>query len=128
MSGRASVSRAQRGSGVPARGRDRLTGAVLVLVGGVLLLFLFWPLAETIRGAFVDLNGRFTGAYLWAVFQDPLLREGFRNALTLAVCATALATAVGVGIALLLDRCDFPGRGWLAVLVPLPLMIPPFVG
>lgn len=126
MSGRAPVSgRPRRGSVLPAVSARR---AALVLVGAVLLLFLFWPLAETIRGAFVDLNGRFTGAYLWGVFQDPLLREGFRNALTLTVCATALATAVGVGIALLLDRCDFPGKGWLAVLVPLPLMIPPFVG
>jgi iron(III) transport system permease protein len=100
----------------------------LLLVGALLLVFLFWPLAETVRGAFIDSNGRFTGAYLWGVFQDPLLREGFRNALALTVCATALATAVGVGIALLLDRWDFPGKRWLAVLVPLPLMIPPFVG
>ncbi|MBC8131617.1 MAG: iron ABC transporter permease, partial [Deltaproteobacteria bacterium] len=27
-----------------------------------------------------------------------------------------------------LDRCDFPGKRWLALLVPLPLMVPPFVG
>jgi iron(III) transport system permease protein len=35
---------------------------------------------------------------------------------------------VGIAVALLIDRCDFPGKRWLAALVPLPLMVPPFVG
>ncbi len=42
--------------------------------------------------------------------------------------STTIASAVGIGAALLLHRYEFPGRRLLAALVPLPLMVPPFVG
>lgn len=93
-----------------------------------LALFLFWPLAEGIRGAFVDPSGRVTFAYVAEVLRNPLYREGFRNALGIAVGSTTAALLIGGGLAVLFDRCTFPGRRWLRVLIPLPLMVPPFVG
>jgi iron(III) transport system permease protein len=103
--------------------------ALLVgLVGAVLALFLLWPLAEGVRGAFVDANGRLTFAYVVGVFRNPLTLEGFRNSLAIAILATVIADVVGVSIALLLDRYDFPAKRLLTALVPLPLMVPPFVG
>lgn len=98
------------------------------LVGAVLALFLLWPLAESVRGAFVDANGRLTFAYVVGVFRNPLTLEGFRNSLAIAILATVIADVVGVSIALLLDRYDFPAKRLLTALVPLPLMVPPFVG
>jgi iron(III) transport system permease protein len=44
------------------------------------------------------------------------------------VLSTAVASALGITAALLLHRYDFPGRRLLAAMVPLPLMVPPFVG
>jgi iron(III) transport system permease protein len=106
-----------------------LRSALLVgLVGAVLALFLLWPLAEGVRGAFVDANGRLTFAYVVGVFRNPLTLEGFRNSLAIAILATVIADVVGVSIALLLDRYDFPAKRFLTALVPLPLMVPPFVG
>lgn len=106
-----------------------LRSALLVgLVGAVLALFLLWPLAEGVRGAFVDANGRLTFAYVVGVFRNPLTLEGFRNSLAIAILATVIADVVGVSIALLLDRYDFPAKRLLTALVPLPLMVPPFVG
>ena len=101
---------------------------LLALCGLLLFLFLFWPLAESVRGALVDANGRLTFSYLAGVFRNPVYRDGFRNALAIAVGATAVATVIGIGIAVLLDRCQFPGRRLLGALVPLPLVVPPFVG
>ena len=98
------------------------------VTGAVLLLFLVWPLAESVRGAFVDPAGRPTVEYLAAVLRNPIVLEGLRNALFIAVAAAGLACLVGVSVALVLDRYDFPGKRWLAALVPLPLMVPPFVG
>ncbi len=106
-------------------------GATLATAGALaagLALLLVWPLGEGVRGAFVDGHGHFTWRYLAAVFQNPIYREGFVNALAVGVASTLCATILGLGVALLIDRADFPGKRWLRALVPLPLMVPPFVG
>ena len=100
----------------------------IAVVGALLAVLLLWPLAEGVRGAFIDGHGRITFAYIATVFRNPIYLEGLRNALAIAVFSTAIAGTVGVGAALLLHRFDFPGRRLLAALVPLPLMVPPFVG
>jgi len=108
--------------------RHALTIAAVTIVGALLAALLLWPLAEGVRGAFVDGRGQLTFAYVATVFRNPIYLEGLRNALAIAVFSTAIAGAVGIGAALLLHRYDFPGRRLLAALVPLPLMVPPFVG
>jgi iron(III) transport system permease protein len=110
------------------RARGRLAAAAAVVLGLVLAAFLLWPLADGVRGAFVDANGHATLAYMAAVFRNPLYREGFANALELALASTLIAAAVGTTTAVLLTRFEFPGRRLFAALVPLPLMVPPFVG
>jgi len=110
------------------RARGIATLAVAGALAAGLALLLVWPLAEGVRGAFVDGHGHFTGRYLVAVFQNPIYREGFVNALSVGVASTLCATTLGIGVALLIDRADFPGKRWLRALVPLPLMVPPFVG
>ena len=102
--------------------------AAIVLVGTLLALLLIWPLAEGVRGAFVGSHGQLTFAYVATVFRNPIYLEGLRNALAIAVFSTAIAGVFGIGAALLLHRYQFPGRRLLAALVPLPLMVPPFVG
>src|SRR4029079_14011505 len=84
--------------------------------------------AEGVRGAFVDGRGGLTFDYVATVFRNPIYVEGLRNALAIAVFSTTIAGVLGIGAALLLHRLVFPGRRLLAALVPLPLMVPPFVG
>jgi len=101
---------------------------LLPLVALIFALFFLWPLFESMRGAFVDPHGDFTLAYVTAVFQNPVYMLGFRNSLAVAVGATLLSALIGIPLALLFHRYEFPGRRWLAALVPLPLFVPPFVG
>jgi iron(III) transport system permease protein len=108
--------------------RDAFVAAAVVLVGTLLALLLIWPLAEGVRGAFVGSHGQLTFAYVATVFRNPIYVEGLRNALAIAVFSTAIAGVFGIGSALLLHRYQFPGRRLLVALVPLPLMVPPFVG
>ncbi len=68
--------------------RQALTIAAVVLVGALLAALLIWPLAEGVRGAFVDGHGRLTFAYVATVFENPIYREGLRNALAIAVLST----------------------------------------
>jgi iron(III) transport system permease protein len=108
--------------------RHLATLAAVGIVGALLVVLLFWPLAEGVRGAFVDGHGRLTFAYVATVFRNPIYLEGLRNALAIAVFSTAVAGVLGLVAALLLHRYQFPGRRLLTALVPLPLMVPPFVG
>jgi iron(III) transport system permease protein len=106
----------------------KLTALVAVVLGLLLVVFLLWPLADGVRGAFVDASGHLTFAYMAMVFKNPLYREGFVNALELALASTFIAGVVGTTAAVLTGRYEFPGRRVFAALVPLPLMVPPFVG
>ena len=110
------------------RRRHVATVVAIGVVGTLLALLLFWPLAEGVRGAVVDGHGRLTFAYIATVFRNPIYLEGLRNALAIAVCSTVIAGVLGIVAALLLHRYQFPGRRLLTALVPLPLMVPPFVG
>ena len=98
------------------------------LAAAFFLLFLLLPLGESLRGAFFDVSGRPTLAYVSTLFQSGIYLEGFRNAVILGVCSTLLAAAVGLPMAWIMDRYDFPGRRLLGALLPLPLLVPPFVG
>jgi len=104
--------------------------ALGMLAGIVVFLgcFLVWPLVESLRGAFFDPNGSPTLAYVTLLVENPTYVAGFVNAVGVAVATTLLASAIGIGVALVLDRFVFPGRRLLAALVPLPLVVPPFVG
>jgi iron(III) transport system permease protein len=110
------------------RRRALATAAAVVVVGALLAALLLWPLAEGVRGAFVDGRGQPTFAYVATVFRNPMYLEGLRNALAIAVLSTVTALVLGIVAALLLHRYQFPGRRVLTALVPLPLMVPPFVG
>jgi iron(III) transport system permease protein len=101
---------------------------MLPLLALVFALLFLWPLVEAMRGAFVDQQGHFTLAYVSAVFQNPVYLLGFRNSLGIALGTTLLTALIGIPLSLVFQRWEFPGRRWLAALVPLPLFVPPFVG
>ena len=101
---------------------------VLVVTGLYFTLFFVWPIAETLRGAFVTNDGSLTLAYLLEVFRNPIYLEGLSNAFLLAVASTALAIVLALPLAFLSDRFTFPGKSILSGLVLVPMILPPFVG
>ncbi len=109
--------------------RRRFAADAVSLPFALLLgVFLFWPLAESVRGAFFDARDTPSFAYVAGVFRNPTFVEGFANALIVAVASTLVAAAVGIAAAVLVDRYDFPAKRVFVLLVPLPLIVPPFVG
>lgn len=58
----------------------------------------------------------------------PEVWEALRLSLLCATAATAVSLLIGVPLAWLLARADFPGRALLRALVTLPLVLPPVVG
>lgn len=90
--------------------------------------FLFWPLWQTLKGAFFNADGGFTLAYAIGVFRNPVYLEGLRNALGLAIASTLLTLAISMPLAFISDRYLFPGKKWFSALLLVPMILPPFVG
>nr|WP_232794325.1 ABC transporter permease [Pseudofrankia saprophytica] len=68
----------------------------------------------------------------WDELPRLLREEGVRQALWLSIrtatAATVLSLLLGVPLAWLLARVEFPGRGLARALVTLPMVLPPVVG
>jgi molybdate transport system permease protein len=93
--------------------------AVVVAVLGILIFFVL-PLAGLIQrapwGQFVD------------DLTDPSVRPALRLSLVCSLSATAISIVVGVPIAWVLARTEFPGKALVRALATLPLVLPPVVG
>ncbi|MEU6537193.1 molybdate ABC transporter permease subunit [Streptomyces sp. NPDC047000] len=84
------------------------------------LAFLLLPLiALLVRAPWSTLPGQLSSTEVW---------QALRLSLVSATAATAVSLVLGVPLAWLLARVDFPGRGLVRALVTLPLVLPPVVG
>ncbi len=68
------------------------------------------------------------GADLGQVLRDEITQTAIRNTLVLAAAVTIAATVLGTSLAWLVVRTDLPGRRIWAAVLPLPLVVPSFVG
>jgi molybdate/tungstate transport system permease protein len=89
--------------------------AVWVL-GSLLLLFVVGPLVRLLLQA--------SPASLAAAFRDPELVASLWLTVLTATAATLLSLLLGVPLAYLLARVEFPGRRVVAGLVELPVVVP----
>ncbi|MET8585141.1 ABC transporter permease [Streptomyces collinus] len=107
-------------TGGPRRRRARGVPLPLLVPGLVALAFLLLPLvALLVRAPWSSLPDQLTSAEVWQALQLSLVS---------ATAATALCLVLGVPLAWLLARTDFPGRRLVRALVTLPLVLPPVVG
>jgi iron(III) transport system permease protein len=105
-----------------------LSALVMSICGLFFLFFFFWPLGETLRGAFQAADGSWTLDYAGEVFRNPIYREGLVNALFLGLASTAATFLLAVPLAFVADRFLFPGKNLLTGLLLVPMIMPPFVG
>jgi molybdate transport system permease protein len=117
-------------TGAPTRRRDRFgprrragtrqVPAPLLVPALLGVLFLVLPLAGLLARA------------PWTTLPQRLTQPGVLTALRLSLQTATLATVVclvlGVPLAWLLARAEFPGRRLLRALVTVPLVLPPVVG
>ncbi|OKI17239.1 molybdenum ABC transporter permease [Nocardiopsis sp. TSRI0078] len=93
---------------------------VLLLPALLGAAFLVLPLAGLlVRAPWSTMGGRLT---------EPEVLSALWLSLSTATAATALSLLLGVPLAWLLARTDFPGRRLVRALVTVPLVIPPVVG
>jgi spermidine/putrescine transport system permease protein len=113
----------------------RVSRSILPIYTGLVVAYLFVPIAVMIAFGFNDPQGRFN--FTWQGFtlehwqnlfnRYPALNEAIVNSLTVAVISTLVATAFGTLIALALTRYDFRGASPLNLLIFLPIATPEIV-
>jgi molybdate transport system permease protein len=98
----------------------RNTPLAFVVLGAIAVAFVATPL--------VGLLVRAPWSDLLPLLGAPDVRAALRLSLIASLLATAFAIVLGVPLAWLLARADFPGRRIVRALTTLPLVLPPVVG
>jgi iron(III) transport system permease protein len=101
------------------------------VLGGVLLVLLIWlilyPLLLVLVEGFRGPDG-WTLGYLWEFLGRRNEAQALWGSLWISIATVILAGAIGIPLAFLFARYDFPGRRILGGLVALPAVLPPLVG
>ncbi|WP_316978900.1 ABC transporter permease [Shumkonia mesophila] len=111
----------------------KLRGAYLgtlgfLLIWAFLILFVLYPLSRIFYDAFTNEAGQLTAENFIDFFTDRFYLRSLVNSMILGVAAVITTSIVGIAIAFLLVRYDFPGRNLFSFLTMLPLILPPLVG
>ncbi|HEX6046335.1 MAG TPA: iron ABC transporter permease [Pyrinomonadaceae bacterium] len=95
---------------------------ILVLIYGVVYPNLFVVASSFQR------DGTWTLANYFDVLSQGIVIEAILNSIVLSIGTVLFCALVGVPLAFLFERFDFPGRRLFAALAALPLVLPPLVG
>ena len=105
---------------------DKRATQALLLALPILIVLIWtvaWPNVSVIRGSFDH------GLGYWREFANsPSDREALFTSLWISVLSVIGSVGIGLPLALLLGRVDFPGRRLLAAVATLPAALPPLVG
>jgi iron(III) transport system permease protein len=100
-------------------------------LGLVLAIGLAWLVAYPLLLVAVDAfraDGAWSLANIRGFLRDPREWEALWGSLWISFASVALAAALGIPLAFIFERFDFPGRRLLGGLVALPAVLPPLVG
>ena len=102
---------------------DRRTLAIALPLVALLLWLVAYPNATIVAGSFEG------GGVHWRAFlASPADREALATSLWISVASVVASVAIGLPLALLLARADFPGRRLVSAVATLPAALPPLVG
>jgi iron(III) transport system permease protein len=91
-------------------------------------VFLVYPLTRIFYDAVTDETGRITLVNFSAFFNDGFYLRALWKSLVLGVATVAASSVIGIAVAFLLVRYDFPGRRLFSYLTLIPIISPPLVG
>ena len=108
--------------------RVTLAAAGFALIWAFLLVFVLYPLTRIFYDAFTNEGGYFTLANFQEFFTDTFYLRSLWNSLVLGAAAVVTTSVIGIGVAFLIVRYEFPYRNLFSYLTMLPMILPPLVG
>jgi iron(III) transport system permease protein len=98
------------------------------LIWAFLLVFVLFPLTRIFYDAFSNEAGQLTLENFHAFFTDGFYLRSFWQSMVLGVAAVISTSVIGIAVAFLIVRYEFPGRRAFSYLTMLPMILPPLVG
>ncbi len=108
--------------------RSSLALLGFALIWAFLLLFVFYPLTRIFYDAFTNEAGMLTLENFQEFFTDSFYLRSLWKSLLLGAAAVVTTSVVGIAVAYLLIRYEFPYRQTFSYLTMLPMILPPLVG
>ncbi|MGZ5169856.1 MAG: ABC transporter permease [Burkholderiales bacterium] len=111
----------------------RLPRASVAIVGfaiiwAFLIVFILYPLTRIFYDAFTDEVGQLTFANFSEFFTDTFYLRSLWKSLVLGFAAVITTSVIGIAVAFLIIRYEFPYRNLFSYLTMLPMILPPLVG
>lgn len=94
----------------------------------VLIAYVLYPMYKTFTQSVIDQEGSLSFTNYIKFFQTPANVEALYNSILISVLSVITSGIVGVTMAFLLNRYEFPGRRVLSVLALVPMALPPLIG
>ena len=91
-------------------------------------IFLIYPLIRLFYDAFTTDQGTFTLMNFYDFFTDSYYLKSLLNSILLGLGTVITTSILGIAIAYLLLRYEFPGRSLFSYLTIIPMIMPPLVG
>jgi iron(III) transport system permease protein len=108
--------------------RATLVTLGFLLIWAFLILFVVFPLTRVFYDAFSNEAGRLTLANFQEFFTDKYYLRSLWKSLALGAGAVFTTSIIGIAVALLIVRYDFPYRNLFSYLTMLPMILAPLVG
>lgn len=101
--------------------------AVFILALGLLIYFIVYPIALVVVDAF-KAQGTFSLYHFDIFWRNRFYRTGLINSILLASLSVVATSLIGIPLAYIMVRYDFPGKKFFSTLSIIPMIVPPFVG
>ncbi|MDR1651892.1 MAG: iron ABC transporter permease, partial [Synergistaceae bacterium] len=105
--------------------RDPITAFAVAVLYTVTLLFIAYPLFESVRLSFVQ-NGRFSLEIWRAVLSSHSSTAALRGSIKLGMWTATASTLIGFLFAFVCTRTNTPFKSFIAAMGTLPVISPPF--
>jgi len=108
--------------------RASLATLGFVLIWTFLIVFVLFPLTRIFYDAFTNEAGHLSLANFHEFFTDSFYLRSLWQSLLLGVATVFTTSVIGIAVAFLIVRYEFPFRNLFSYLTMLPMILPPLVG
>jgi len=91
-------------------------------------VFLIYPLIRLFYDSFTTEDGLLTLTNYYRFFTDAFYLRSLCNSMILGIATVIMTSILGIAVAFLLLRYEFPGRRLFSYLTIIPMIMPPLVG